>query len=80
MGPVLLFFALRAGEFACLDSMVGSAELVRHLAEMGFRSETHLKMVRPGSTCILKGARLSVRGDELWQALVSPLPAARHLV
>jgi ferrous iron transport protein A len=71
---------LQAGELAEVQSVIGSTELVRHLAEIGLRSGTRLEMVRPGTTCILRidGAKLCVRGDELLRVMVSPLPAARH--
>jgi Fe2+ transport system protein FeoA len=54
----------------------GPAELVRHLAELGIYSGAQLQMVRPGKACILRvaGSRLCVRGDELLQVLVVPLP------
>jgi ferrous iron transport protein A len=70
---------LAAGDTAVVQSVVGSAELVRHLAEIGLRAGALLEMVRTGSTCILRldGAKLCVRGDELLQVLVAPL-SARH--
>jgi ferrous iron transport protein A len=67
---------LAAGDTAIVQSVVGSSELVRHLAEIGVRAGALLEMVRTGSTCILQvdGAKLCVRGDELLQVLVTPLP------
>ncbi len=71
---------LRAGESGEVQTVVGTAELVHHLAEIGLRAGTKLEMIRPGATCILRidGAKLCVRGDELLQVMVTPLPAARH--
>lgn len=71
---------LLPGERGQIYSVMGNADLVRHLAEVGLRSGTRLEMVRPGTTCILRidGAKLCVRGDELLRVMVSPLPAARH--
>ncbi|MDZ4656760.1 MAG: FeoA family protein [Bythopirellula sp.] len=71
---------LRAGDLAEVQSVMGSAELVRHLAEIGLRLGTRLEMIRPGTTCILRieGAKLCVRCDELLRILVSPLPATGH--
>ncbi len=72
--------ALRAGAQGQIHSIMGNTELVRHLAEIGLRCGTHLEMVRPGTTCILRidGAKLCVRGDELLRVMVSPLPATGH--
>lgn len=70
---------LAAGDSAVVQSVVGNAELVRHLAEIGVRSGALLDMVRSGTTCILQvdGTKLCVRGDELLQVMVTPLPK-RH--
>jgi ferrous iron transport protein A len=67
---------LAAGDSAVVQSVVGNAELVRHLAEIGLYAGALLEMVRTGSTCILQidGTKLCVRGDELLQVLVTPLP------
>jgi ferrous iron transport protein A len=71
---------LRSGELGEVQTVMGTADLVRHLAEIGLRAGTRLEMIRPGTTCILRidGAKLCVRGDELLQVMVTPLPAARH--
>lgn len=72
---------LMAGESALVESVAGSSELVRHLAELGLKSGTQLEMVRPGATCILRinGTKLCVRGDEMLRVMVMPLPATvRH--
>ena len=70
---------LTTGDSAVVQSVVGGSELVRHLAEIGIRAGALLEMVRPGTTCILRvdGAKLCIRGDELLQVLVTPLPK-RH--
>ena len=70
---------LAAGDTAVVQSVVGSTELVRHLAEIGVHAGALLEMMRAGSTCILRvdGTKICVRGDELLQVLVTPLPA-RH--
>ena len=73
--------ALRAGEFGQIQSVVGTVELVRHLAELGLREGSHLEMVQQGATCILRidGTKLCVRGDELLRVMVTPLPATGHM-
>lgn len=70
---------LAAGDAAVVQSVVGNSELVRHLAEIGIRTGSTLEMVRTGSACILQldGTKLCVRGDELLQVMVMPLPK-RH--
>jgi ferrous iron transport protein A len=72
--------ALRPGDFAQIDSIVGTTELVRHLAEIGLRSGAQLEMIQQGATCILRidGTKLCVRGDELLRVMVTPLPATGH--
>jgi Fe2+ transport system protein FeoA len=77
--PMIPLSMLAAGDSAVVQSVVGGSELVRHLAEMGFRDGALIEMVRPGATCILQvdGTKLCVRGDELLQVMVTPLPK-RH--
>jgi Fe2+ transport system protein FeoA len=79
--PSVPLSQLMAGEFALVESIAGSSELVCRLAELGLCNGTPLEMVRPGATCILRinGTKLCVRGDELLRVMVTPLPAsARH--
>lgn len=68
--------ALSAGNHGRIHSVVGSSELVKHLAELGLQSGAQFEMVRPGTTCILRvdGAKLCVRGDELLRVMVTLLP------
>lgn len=79
--PELLpLVALRAGEKCEVHSVLGTPELVRHLAEMGMQQGARLEVIRPGATCILRlnNAKLCLRGDELLQVMVLPMAAVRH--
>lgn len=57
---------LRSGEEGRVMQVEGEHGLVNRLAEMGLREGTHIRMVRPGSPCIvaLGNQRLSFRTDE----------------
>ena len=57
---------LRSGEEGRVMQVEGEHGLVNRLAEMGLREGIHIRMVRPGSPCIvaLDNQRLSFRTDE----------------
>jgi len=65
---------LRSGEIADITQVVGSAEHVRRLEELGLRDGTRIEIVRAGSPCIVRvdGAKLCIRDDELLRVLVTP--------
>ncbi|MCI0332566.1 MAG: FeoA domain-containing protein [Planctomycetes bacterium] len=65
---------LRRGEVADISQVVGSAEQVRRLEELGLRAGARLEVVRGGSPCIVRvgGAKLCFRHDELLHVLVTP--------
>jgi ferrous iron transport protein A len=70
--------ALSPGEVAEIHQVVGTAENVRRLEELGLRSGAVLEMVRGGSPCIVRigGSRLCIRGDELLRVMVAPRKSA----
>lgn len=65
---------LRAGELAEVAHVLGGAEQVHRLEELGLRTGCELRMVQPGSPCIirLEGHTLCFRADELTCVLVKP--------
>lgn len=63
---------LAAGEEAVIVDVDGRADLVVRLEEMGLHSGAHVRMIRPGSPCIveLNRQRFSFRFDESVTVLV----------
>jgi Fe2+ transport system protein FeoA len=69
---------LRRGEVAEISQVLGTAEQVRRLEELGLRGGVHLEIVQSGSPCIVRigGAKLCFRHDELLRVLVTPRKTA----
>lgn len=69
---------LRAGEFAEVAHVLGSADHVHRLEELGFRPGCVLRMVQPGSPCIVRmaGHTLCFRADDVTSVLVKPTLAS----
>jgi ferrous iron transport protein A len=63
---------LRAGQSGRIGSVVGPEDWVHRLRELGLRDEAEVRMVRPGSPCVIKlgGQTLCFRGDESTRVLV----------
>ena len=70
--------ALRPGEVAEIWQVVGPAEYVRRLEELGLRSGATLEVIRGGSPCIVRvgGSKLCIRDDELLRVMVAPRKTA----
>ncbi|MBT6156751.1 MAG: hypothetical protein HOK71_15450 [Planctomycetaceae bacterium] len=64
---------LRAGEEGRVHQIDGEHDLVVRLEEMGLRQGVDVRMIRPGSPCIVAfdNHRLSVRTDENAVVMVS---------
>ena len=60
------------GEFAEIDQLVGQADAVHRLEELGFRSGVVIEMLQPGTPCIvgLGGQRLCFRRNDAVGVLV----------
>lgn len=69
---------LRAGDSARVERVAAGGSLIRRLREMGLHDGAELRMVRPGSPCIIRldGQTLCFRAAELDAILVQPAPAA----
>ena len=63
---------LRAGQSAFIDQVMGQADHVQRLEEMGMRAGTSVEMVQPGSPCIVRlgGSKLCFRDSEAMGVLV----------
>lgn len=66
---------LRAGELATVCDIDGNEQWVARLDEMGLRAGTEIRMIRPGSPCIVafENHRLSLRGEECGSVMVQVL-------
>ena len=66
--------ALKANEQALIVELHGDDSQIHRLAEMGLRIGVAIRMVRPGSPCLLAldGKRLSVRLNGDVDVLVAP--------
>lgn len=69
---------LTAGATAVVAAVLGCADHVHRLHEMGLRSGAPIEMVQPGSPCILRlgSQKLGFRADEVLSVLVKPGTAA----
>lgn len=63
---------LHAGECALVDQVLGQADVVHRLEELGIRGGAAVEMVQSGSPCIIRlsGNKLCLRADELVSVLV----------
>jgi Fe2+ transport system protein FeoA len=66
---------VHGGESAEIVEVAGEPSSVTRLAELGVRAGSRLRVLQPGSPCLLQigGARLSLRPDRHIQILVRPL-------
>ncbi|MCI0459082.1 MAG: ferrous iron transport protein A [Gemmataceae bacterium] len=79
MGDVLLpLELLRSGEWADVAEVSGEPGWISRLAELGVRIGCRLRVLQPGSPCLLQigGVRLSLRPDWNLTILVRPVAAA----
>ncbi|MEX0700826.1 MAG: FeoA family protein [Planctomycetales bacterium] len=72
MQQVVPLESLRAGERGRIHDVYGRTELVGRLEEMGFRAGAAIRMLRPGTPCIivLEDHRLTFRGEQAAFVLV----------
>ena len=71
-------YRLGPNEWADVEDVSGEPAWVGRMAELGVRAGCRLRVLQPGSPCLLQvgGCRLCLRGDCLMQILVRPVAAA----
>lgn len=81
MSHLLPLEALQSGESGRIHEIDGQSELVQRLAEMGLHPGATVRMLRPGSPCIvdINHQRLSYRCDDRASILVEVGPVAPRL-
>ena len=69
--------SLRVGDRAEVAEVTGEPRCVGRLAELGVRAGTVVRVLQPGSPCLLEvgGCRLSLRSDCAVHILVRPVAA-----
>ncbi len=69
---------MAAGCCATVAAVMGVAEQVHRLHELGLRNGVSIEMLQPGSPCIVRlaGHKLCFRADDLLSVLVKPGTAA----
>jgi ferrous iron transport protein A len=68
---------LKAGEWADVADVAGDPAWVGRLAELGLREGSRVRVLQPGSPCVLQVAdcKLCLRAAECSQILVRPVAA-----
>ncbi len=68
---------LGGGDWAEVAEVCGEPTWVGRMAELGVSSGCRLRVLQPGSPCLLQigGCRLCLRGDDAAQILVRPVLA-----
>jgi ferrous iron transport protein A len=69
---------LGPGEWGDVEHVEGEPSWVGRMAELGLRAGSRLRVLRPGSPCLLDvaGCRLILRGDSLMRIFVRPVAVA----
>ena len=70
--PSLPLASLLAGQIAHVEEILGLAEHVHRLQELGLRPGVQIEMVEAGSPCIIRlgGQKLCFRADDATSVLV----------
>jgi ferrous iron transport protein A len=76
--PLMPLDMLCSGEWGDVAEISGELTWVSRMAELGIRVGSRVRVVQPGSPCILQvgQARLSLRGDWTFRVLVKPVNLA----
>jgi Fe2+ transport system protein FeoA len=78
MHDLLPLHLLPPGSRALIGQLVGRADEIHRLEELGIRVGTTVEMVQAGSPCIIRldGSKLCFRDNEAFRVLVRPGEAA----
>ncbi len=70
--PPIPLHCLFAGQRAKIDQVIGTADHVQRLRELGLRDGVTVEMLQPGSPCIVRlgEQKLCFRADEITSVLV----------
>jgi Fe2+ transport system protein FeoA len=73
MHELLPVSALLPGQRAEVRQLVGQADTIRRLEELGLRAGAHVELVQSGSPCIVRvgGTKLCIRNGEMCSVLVA---------
>ena len=68
---------LARGECALIEQLVGQADQVHRLEELGLRAGVSIEMLEPGTPCIVRVAdqKLCFRDSDLFNVIVRPAVA-----
>lgn len=74
MDELLPLNLLTRGQCALVEQLVGQAEHVHRLEELGLRAGTMVEMLQPGIPCIVRVAdqKLCFRDADLFNVIVRP--------
>lgn len=74
MHELIPLHLLASGQLACVRQVLGEAQQVHRLHEIGLHVGKQVEMVRSGSPCIIRldGSKLCFRADEVMSVLVEP--------
>ena len=77
MHDLIPLSTLRPGETGLVQQVLGAAEQVQRMEELGVRDGASIEMVQPGTPCIVRlaGHKLCFRAGELLSVLVRPRTA-----
>ncbi|HUG71651.1 MAG TPA: FeoA family protein [Pirellulaceae bacterium] len=79
-GELVPLNMLLRGQCALIEQLVGQAELVHRLEELGLRVGIPIEMLQPGSPCIVRVAdqKLCFRDADLFSVIVRPGVTSCH--
>lgn len=72
LAPPIPLGLLARGQTALVSDLIGAADHVHRLEELGLRRGTSVEMLQPGSPCIIRlaGNKLCIRDADLFGVLV----------